>query len=126
MAAVYVEEDVVVEFVAAGRRLPLLERSLFWYSNVTVTVSARSRCGSSWGTILFFRRNTRLRRRRDCVRRSPVVFRYSQLRMAKKKARIVSWWYAMSPGSEQGRCTISCSNFRGIAFCGLGDGSLLV
>ena len=104
----------------------LVDPTLTPSSNITFTVSASSRCRSSCGMILFLRQNTRLRSWRDCVRRSPFVWSYSQLHMAKKKARIVSWWYMMSPGSKQGHCTISCSNFRGIVFCGLGDGSLLL
>ena len=103
-------------------------RSLFWCSKVMVMAAACSRRALSCGMIMLCRsRNSRFRSRRGFVRRSACwMWRYSQLRMAKKKASKVSWWKAVIRGMVVGCITMSCSTFSGMAFWCLVAGSLFL
>ena len=90
-----------------------------------MTVSALAKSGWSCGTMRLPLRKTRFRRRIGSERRSPLTSRYSQLRIAKKKAKWISSWNAFSPGSEHCRVIICLIRMIGIGFCWQADGSLL-
>jgi hypothetical protein len=71
--------------------------SLFWNSNVTVTVSAKCKCSVSFVmSRLFDVKKRKFLTHNNFVFRSPCTSEYSQERIQKKKARVINWASALS------------------------------